>query len=71
MNLFLALFRELVSRLLKVGLALTVVYYILEYYNENSGSMFDQKFKFDLKTAHDIKTRLEDVKGVDEIKEEV
>jgi len=45
-------------------------YYCFEYINIGQ-SMFDEKFKFDLKTAKDIKTRLSDVKGVDEIKEEV
>jgi len=29
------------------------------------------KFKFEIKTAKDIKTTLDDVKGVDEIKAEI
>lgn len=46
---------------------------MLEYYNPFSGDggIFGEKFKFDLKTAKDIKTRLADVKGIDEIKAEV
>ena len=30
-----------------------------------------EKFKFEIKTARDIKTKLDDVKGVDEIKAEI
>jgi ATP-dependent metalloprotease len=64
------LFRNLIGRLIKTGVALAVVYYLLEYYNYGQ-NLFEEKFKFELKTATDIKTRLSDVKGVDEIKEEV
>ncbi len=33
--------------------------------------LMDSKFKFEIKTAKDITTRLDDVKGMDEIKGEV
>lgn len=33
--------------------------------------MGGQKFKFEIKTAKDINQRLDDVKGIDEIKNEV
>jgi ATP-dependent Zn protease len=69
-NLWFSLAKNLLIRLLKTGAALAVVYYVLEYYNYGQ-NLFEEKFKFELKTATDIKTRLSDVKGVDEIKEEV
>jgi len=39
--------------------------------NINPNEMFKEKYKFEIKTASDIKTRLDDVKGVDEIRSEV
>lgn len=38
--------------------------------NINSRSLLDM-YNFDLKKANDIKQRLSDVKGIDEIKEEI
>ena len=42
---------------------------VLEQINPNE--MFKEKYKFEVKTAKEIKTRLDDVKGIDEIKAEV
>ena len=55
------------------GVVLLLIYWIMEYYNPmgGDGGMFGEKFKFDLKTAKDIDTRLDDVKGIDEIKAEI
>lgn len=43
-------------------------YYALD---QIQGFDLDSKFKFEIKTAKDIATRLDDVKGMDEIKGEI
>lgn len=67
------MFHSFIVNIIFYGLTAGLIYLMLEYYNPFSGDggIFGEKFKFDLKTAKDIKTRLADVKGIDEIKAEV
>ena len=37
----------------------------------NANGKMGEKYKFEIKTAKDIDQRLDDVKGIDEIKEEI
>jgi len=37
----------------------------------NAQGKLGEKYKFDIKTAENISQRLDDVKGIDEIKEEI
>jgi len=57
-------------RALILGVCLGAVYYFTMFYNTQD-TMGGQKFKFEVKTAKDINQRLDDVKGVDEIKAEI
>lgn len=45
--------------------------YCLTWLTNNAGKQMGEKYKFEIKTAKDISQRLDDVKGIDEIKEEV
>lgn len=57
------------KRALVMGVCLLALQWIVQQVNgEMPGG---QNFKFEVKTAKDVKTRLDDVKGIDEIKEEV
>ena len=58
------------SMLLRVILAFGFVYAFTWLMNNATGKL-NEKYKFDVKTANDISQRLDDVKGIDEIKEEV
>lgn len=60
-------------RFLVLAACLGAVKYVVDNYNsKEGGGLFDmEKFKIEIKTAKDIKQRLTDVKGVDEIKSEV
>ena len=56
-------------RALILGVCLGAVWYFTNMYN--SQEPFGNKMKFEIKTAKDITQRLDDVKGIDEIKDEV
>ena len=62
-------FFSMVRNMFLFGVILLVFNYAMEQFNPNE--MFKDKYKFEVKKAHDIKTRLSDVKGIDEIKNEV
>ena len=54
----------------KVAIAFGITYVIAWLINQSQGKMND-KYKFEIKKAQDISQRLDDVKGIDEIKEEI
>lgn len=56
--------------LLRVIMAFGFVYAFTWLMNNANGKM-NEKYKFEVKTAKDIQQRLDDVKGIDEIKEEI
>uniref|UniRef100_A0A7S3MVR4 AAA+ ATPase domain-containing protein n=1 Tax=Strombidium inclinatum TaxID=197538 RepID=A0A7S3MVR4_9SPIT len=58
------------SLVFRVALAFGFCYLITWLINSSQGKMND-KYKFEIKTASDISQRLDDVKGIDEIKEEI
>jgi len=61
-----------IRRALILGVCLGAVYWLVSFYNPGSEGLFgSDKFKFDIKTAKDITQRLDDVKGVDEIRAEI
>jgi ATP-dependent metalloprotease len=68
-DVFLSLFWRIFPMFMKLGISLVAIYYLFDLFNMNA--MMDEKFKFEVKTAQDIKTRLDDVMGIDEIKDEV
>ena len=45
--------------------------YLFTWMMNNANGKMGEKYKFDMKTAKDIDQRLDDVKGIDEIKEEI
>lgn len=57
-----------IRRALILGLSVTVLYYALEIF-KNAGLGND--FKFEIKTAQDVKTKLSDVRGINEIRDEI
>ena len=62
--------RGLPKFLRNVIISLLTLYAFTYILNNAAGKMGD-KYKFDLKTAKDISQRLDDVKGIDEIKDEI
>lgn len=58
-----------VRQALIFGVCLFLINMAVEHLNPSD--MFKEKYKFEVKTAKDIKARLSDVKGMDEIKNEV
>lgn len=68
-NVAVSLFYNFMKRLIILGVFIGALNYTLKNFNLND--MFDGKFKIEIKTAKDIKTRLDDVKGMDEIKGEI
>ena len=45
--------------------------YAFTWIVNNATGKLGEKYKFEIKTAKDIPQRLDDVKGIDEIKEEI
>jgi ATP-dependent Zn protease len=45
--------------------------YLFTYLVNSAQNKMGEKYKFEVKTAADISQRLDDVKGIDEIKEEI
>ena len=45
--------------------------YLFTWMMNNANGKMGEKYKFEIKTAKDIDQRLDDVKGIDEIKEEI
>jgi len=64
-----SLLYSFVRRAIILGVCLGAVYYFTIVYNNQEP--FGNKLKFEIKTAKDISQRLDDVKGIDEIKDEV
>lgn len=66
---------KLLYGLLEVGSAwafIYLMYYMYTYLVDNANSMFgSSKQKFDIMKSGDVNQRLDDVKGIDEIKEEI
>lgn len=56
-------------RLVIIGLTLVCIQYLMRDFGNNE--QFGGNMKFEIKTAKDIEQRLSDVKGIDEISEEV
>lgn len=63
------LIQSFVKNLITVCLLLFCFKYVME--NLKLDDIIDKKFKFEVKSAREVKTRLSDVKGIDEIKAEV
>ena len=64
--------REILLIVMKTLFLIGVTIFLIEAFEKNSDSlMANGKFKFEVKQAHDITQRLDDVKGVDEIRDEV
>lgn len=54
---------------MRITLYLGIFYYVSQFFRDGMG--MDNMSKFDFKSANDIKQRLDDVKGIDEIREEI
>lgn len=61
-------FIEVLLKLALLGVSLWLITSLMKTFEGNK--MLDS-FKFEIKKAHEINQRLEDVKGIDEIKEEI
>jgi len=58
---------SLFGRILVLGIG----FYIFTYIIKEASNKMGEKYKFEIKTAKDITQRLDDVKGIDEIKDEI
>jgi ATP-dependent Zn protease len=65
--MFIQRFPHLLGRIIFAYVAMALFTWLLQSASKNMGD----KYKFEVKKAKDIKARLDDVKGIDEIKEEV
>ena len=63
---------DIIYALITIGIWAAAFYYIDPFKNvaEGFGSS-DNKFKFEIKKAKDVEQRLSDVKGIDEIRDEI
>jgi hypothetical protein len=57
-------------RIVTLSISLGAVYYLTQWYSA-SEAFGGERFKFEIKTARDMKQKLSDVKGIDEIKAEI
>lgn len=67
LSMFIARFPHLLGRVIFVYLSIALLTWLIQ----NASKSMGDKYKFEVKTAADVKQRLNDVKGIDEIKEEV
>lgn len=65
--MFIQRFPHLLGRIIFAYVAMALFTWLLQSASKNMGD----KYKFEVKKAKEIKARLDDVKGIDEIKDEV
>ena len=67
LSIFIQRFPHLLGRVIFAYIAVAVFTWLVQ----NASKSMGDKYKFEVKKASEIKQRLDDVKGIDEIKEEV